>query len=102
MSFSSMSSITNVEDVFLFCDHSKTSLEDGFSSYESIGSKDGQGEAWNSCEDISLLHALFLPMYSSTMTGRVPSSSFEYGEAFAITMAHLLGADDNLISKLMP
>ena len=46
-------------------------------------------------------------MYSSTMTSRIASSSFEDGEALAITMAHLgllfhlLGVDYNLISKLM-
>ena len=42
ISFSSMSSITNVEDVLLFRDHSERSPEIGFSSYESIGSKGGQ------------------------------------------------------------
>ena len=46
-------------------------------------------------------------MYSSTMTCRNPSSSSEDGEALAMTMAHLrllfhlLGADYNLLSKLM-
>ena len=53
-----------------------------------------------SSEDLSLLHTLF-PMYSSTMTSRVPSSSYEDAEAFSITMPHLLGADYNLISNLM-
>ena len=41
MSFSSMSSITNDEDGLLVGDHSEPSLEDGFSSHESIRSKDG-------------------------------------------------------------
>ena len=50
ISFSSTSSITNDEDVFLVHDHSKPSPEDGFSSYECIGLKDGQGEVWNSSE----------------------------------------------------
>ena len=45
--FSSMSSVTNGEDVFLVDVHSEPSLEDGFSSHESIGSKDG--EVWMSC-----------------------------------------------------
>ena len=46
-------------------------------------------------------------MYSSTITSRVPSSSYEDGEAFSITMTHLgllfhiLVADYNLHSKLM-
>ena len=53
-----------------------------------------------SSEYISLLHTLF-PMYSSTMTSRVPSRSYEDGESFAITMAHLLGVYYNLYSKLM-
>ena len=44
MCFSSLYSITNVEDVLLVGDHSEASLEDGFSSHESIGLKDGQGE----------------------------------------------------------
>ena len=39
----SMSSITNDEDGLLVCDHDETSLKDGFSSHEIIGSKDGQG-----------------------------------------------------------
>ena len=58
-----------------------------FSSHESIGSKNGD-------------------VYS-TITSRVPSSSYEYGEAFSITVAHLglllhiLAADYNLHSKLM-
>ena len=39
--FSSMSSITNDEDGLLVGDHSEPSLEDGFSSHESIRSKDG-------------------------------------------------------------
>ena len=55
--FSSMSSITNDEDGLLVGDHSEPSLEYGFSSHESIGSKDGQGEVWNSSEDISLLQS---------------------------------------------
>ena len=46
MPLSSMSSITNDEDGFLVGDHSEPSLEDGFSSHESIGLKDGQGEVW--------------------------------------------------------
>ena len=46
-------------------------------------------------------------MYSYTMTSRIVSSSFEDGEALAIKMVHLgllfhlLGADYNLLSKLM-
>ena len=40
--FSSMSSVTNGEDVLLVDVHSKPSLEDGFFSHESIGSKDGE------------------------------------------------------------
>ena len=39
--FSSMSSATNREDVFLVDVQSEPSLEYGFSSHESIGSKDG-------------------------------------------------------------
>ena len=39
--FSSMSSVTNGEDVFLVDEHSEPSLEDGFSSYESIGLRNG-------------------------------------------------------------
>ena len=39
--FSSMSSVTNGKDVLLDDVHSEPSLEDGFSSHESIGSKDG-------------------------------------------------------------
>ena len=81
-----MSSVTNGEDVLLVDVHSKPSLEDGFSSHESIGSKNG--EVWMSSEDLSLFHAIF-PNYSSTITSRVPSSSYEDGEAFSITMAHL-------------
>ena len=53
-----------------------------------------------SSEYLSFLHTIF-PKYSSTITSRVPSSSYEYGEAFSITMKHLLGSDYNLISKLM-
>ena len=59
-----------------------------------------------SSEDLSFLHTIF-PKYSSTITSRVPSNPYEYGEAFAITMAHLgllfhlLGVDYNLHSKLM-
>ena len=81
MSFFSMSSIMNGEDVLLVDVHSEPSLEDGFSSHESIGSK--YGDVWMSSEYLSLLHTNF-PMYSSTITSRVPSSSFEYGEAFSI------------------
>ena len=98
MSFSSMSSVTNGEYVLLFDVHSESSLEDGFFSHESIGSK--YGEVWMSSEYLSLLHILF-PMYSSTMTSRVPSSSFEDGEAFSIIMAHLPGDNYNLHSQLM-
>ena len=79
--FSSMSSITNGEEVLLVDAHSDPSLEDGFSSHESIGSK--YGEDWMSSEDIPLLH-IFFTMYSSTITSRVPSSSYEYGESFSI------------------
>ena len=49
----------------------------------------------------------FALMYSSTMTSRVPSSSYEDGEAFSITMVHLgllfhiLAVDYNLHLKLM-
>ena len=43
LSFHSMSSITNDEDVFLVRDHSEPSPKDEFSLYESTGSKDGQG-----------------------------------------------------------
>ena len=53
-----------------------------------------------SSKDLSLIHTLF-PMYSSTMTSRVPSSSYEGGESFAITMMHLLGAYYNLLSNLI-
>ena len=81
-----MSSVTNGKHVLLVDVHSEPSLEDGFSSNESIASK--YGEVWISSEDISLLHTIF-PMYSSTITSRVPSSSYEDGEAFSITMAHL-------------
>ena len=83
---SPMSYITNGEDVLLFDVHSDPSLEDGFSSHESIGSKDG--EVSMSSEDLSLLHTIF-PKYPSTNTSRVPSSSYEDGESFSITMAHL-------------
>ena len=99
--------ITNDEHGFLVGDHSEPSLEDGFSSHESIGLKDGQGEVWNSSEYPSLIHTLLLPMYSYTMTSRIASSSFEDGESFVIKMEHLgllfhfLGANYNLISKLM-
>ena len=89
MFFSSMYSIMNDEDGLLVGDHSEPSLEYGFYSHESISSKDGQGKLWNSSEDLSLLHTLLLPMYSYTMTSRIASSSFEYGEALAITMSHL-------------
>ena len=41
MPCSSMSFVTNGEDVLLVDVHSETSLEDGFSSHESIGLKDG-------------------------------------------------------------
>ena len=88
--------VTNGEDVLLVDVHSEPYLEDSFSSHVSTGSKDG--EVWMPSEDISLLHTLF-PMYSSTMASRVPSSSYEDGEAFAIAMAHLLGDDYNLLSK---
>ena len=98
MPLSSMSSVANGEDVLLVDVHSEPSLEDGFSSHESIGSKDG--EVWMSIEYLSLLQTIF-PMYSSAITSKVPSSSYEYGEALAITMAHLLGADYTLISNLM-
>ena len=76
MSFSSMSSIMNGEDILLVDVHSEPSLEYGFSSHESIGSKDG--EVWMSKEDLSLFHTLF-PMYSSTVTSRVSSSLYEDG-----------------------
>ena len=89
-----MSYVMNGKDVLLVDVHSEPSLEDGFSSHESIGLKDGQVSM--SSEDLSLLHTLF-PMYSSTVTSRIPSSSYEHGEAFAITMVHLLGADYNLL-----
>ena len=42
--FSSLSSVTNGKDVLLVDVHSKPSLEDGFSSHESIGLKNG--EVW--------------------------------------------------------
>ena len=99
-----MYSVNNGKDVLLVDVHSEPSLEDGFSSHESIGSKDG--EVWMSSEDLSLLHTSF-PIYSSTITSRVPSSSYEYGEDFSITMVHLglffhiLVVDYNLHSKLM-
>ena len=99
-----MSSVMNGKDVSLVDVHSEPSLEDGFSSHESIGSKDG--EVWMSSEYIALLHTIF-PMYSSTITSRVCSSSYEDGESFCITMTHLgllfriLAADYNLHSKLM-
>ena len=51
--FSSMSSITNDVEVFLVDVHSEKSLEDGFSSHESIGSK--YGEVWMSSEYISFI-----------------------------------------------
>ena len=98
--FSSMFSVTNGQDVLLVDVHSEPSLEDGFSSHESIGLKNGH--VWMSTEDLSLLHIIF-PMFSSTITCRVPSISYEDGESFAITMAHsgllfhLLGADYNLL-----
>ena len=91
-----MSYVMNGEYVFLVDVHSEPSLEDGFSSHESIGLKDG--EVWMSSEDLSLIHTIF-PMYSSTITNRVPSISYEDGEAFSITLAHsgqlfnLLGDD---------
>ena len=59
-----------------------------------------------SSEYLSLIYTIF-PMYFSTIISRVPSSSYEYGEDFAVTMAHLrlvfhlLGSDYNLHSKLM-
>ena len=59
-----------------------------------------------SIEYLSLLHTIF-PMYSSTVTNSVFSSSYEDGEAFAITIAHLgllfhiLVVDYNLHSKLI-
>ena len=43
-----MSSVMNGQDVLLVDVHSEPSLEDGFSSHESIGSKDG--EVWMSSE----------------------------------------------------
>ena len=52
MSFSSMSSISNDEHGFLVGVHSEDSLEDGFSSHESIGLNDGQEEVWKSTEYI--------------------------------------------------
>ena len=64
------------------------------------------GEVLISIEEISLLHTIH-PIYPSTITSRVPSTSYEDGEAFAITIAHLEllfylpGADYNLNSKLM-
>ena len=82
-----MSSVTNGKDVFLVDVHSEPSLQYGFYSHESIDSKNGD--------------------VSSTITSRVPSTSYEYGEAFSITMAHLgllfhiLAADYNIYSKLM-
>ena len=85
--FSSMSSVMIREDVFLVDVHSEPSLEYGFSSHESIDSKDG--EFWMPSEDLSFLHTLFL-MYPSTMTSRVPSSSYEDREEFSITMGHLI------------
>ena len=57
MSFSLMSCIRNDEYGLLVGDHSDPSLEYWFCSHESIGSKDGQGEVWNSSEDISLLQS---------------------------------------------
>ena len=53
-----------------------------------------------SSEYLSLHHIIF-SMYSSTITSRVSSSSYEYGESLAITMAHLLGSDYNFHSNLM-
>jgi len=82
-----MSSVTNGKAVLLVDVHSEPSLEDGLSSHESFGSKNGD--------------------VSSTITSRVPSTSYEDGEAFAITMAHLglffhiLATDYNLHSKLI-
>ena len=76
MPFSSMYFVMNGEDVMLVDVHTRPSLEDGFSSHESIGSKDR--EIWMSTKDLSMLHTLF-PMYSSTMTSTIPSSSYEYG-----------------------
>ena len=76
--FSSMSSITNGKYVLLVDVHSEPSLEDGFSSHESIGSK--YGEVWMSSAYLALIHTIS-PMYSSTITSRVPSSSYEDGEA---------------------
>ena len=102
-----MSFITNDEDEFVLGDHSDPSLEDVFSSHESIFSKCGKGEVWKLSEYISLLHTLFLPMYSYTITSRIDSSSFEDGESLTITMAHLgllfhlLGVEHNLLSKLI-
>ena len=93
-----MSSVTNGEEVLLVDVHSEPSLEDGFSSHESIGLKDG--EVWISSEYLSLIHTIF-PIYPSTITSRVPSSSYEDGEALVLTMAHLLGADYKLHSNLM-
>ena len=99
-----MSYVKNSEEVLLVDVHSEPSLEYGFSSHECIDSK--YGEVWMSIEDISFLHIIF-PMCSSTITSRVPSTSYEYGEAFSITMAHLgllfhiLAADYNLHSNLM-
>ena len=52
MSLSSMSSITNDEDGLLVGDQNEPSLEDEFSSHESICLKDGQGEVWKSSEDL--------------------------------------------------
>ena len=48
-----MSSVMNGQHVLLFDVHSEPSLEDGFSSHESIGSK--YGEVWMSSEGISLI-----------------------------------------------
>ena len=79
MFFYSMYSITNYEDGLLVGDHSEPSLEDGFSLHDIIGLKHGQGEVWKSSEYLSLLHTLFIPMYSSTMSSRIDSSSFEDG-----------------------
>ena len=99
-----MSSITNEEYILLVDVHSEPSLEDGLSSHESIDSKDG--EVWMSSEYLSLLHTIF-PIYPSTITSRVSSSSYEYGESFVVIMAHfgllfhILAADYNLPSKLM-
>ena len=66
-----MYSVSNGEEVLLVDVDSEPSLEDGFSSHESIGSKNG--EVWMSSEYISFLHTNF-PTYPSTITSKVPSS----------------------------